>query len=600
MNITNLENMNVIVLKRKQKKLGCVRHIIILGLMLFAGAVHGQNQNIDDEVRRSMTRAKAAYEIGSFQDALTEYQKVSKLVPDFFDIYKAIGDTYEKMGGEDNLKNAIESYKRYLSLSPNAADKVTIQDKIDRLGYLFEKQAEKNFILDDLKGLWISNLVNISDKKQRDTYFSQMVKEKKLSPKEADALKTEGLLLDTTYRVNTESTPLMFFRMTEMGKTGKYRVEILKESAFYKESIIQKVVSIVPDKNNTIRFTFADEAKYIPSQAKWNALRDIGAIVGGAIGGVGGDITNMVANSAANFGQEGDLPSNTQTAYNFELQYNDGKLTGYCNVVQGYSSAKATKETKNDFYEIEFWKDNEYLDKLQLLKDKEKNKKEQENRDKKAKKLVSFGVLAGFSNSSISYNGKQTPVINNDDETTTLGFRAGIFLEFRLSNLISIQPGVTIGPSRTLVHYSGQGTITTDNWYVASDGHYYNNPEYKDFDYDEYGYTNATMIEIPINMLFKYNYNKSRLYGGIGIVIDKTMENSIAYTTIYQSDPSEGIVASGDGINFTNIGFNLKAGYSYRAFFIEFGYNAGMTDISFSNDVTGKISSFYGSLGLRF
>jgi len=540
----NLLVMNAIELKRKTKKIECVKHVIFLGLVLLTNiTVFGQNQEVNDEVKRSMTRAKAAYEIGEYQDALIEYQKVSKLVPDFFDIHKAIGDTYEKMGGEENLKNAINSYKRYLSLALNAEDKSSIQEKIDRLGYLSEKQAQKDFILDDIKGLWVSNLVNISDKEQRDAYFSQMVKEKKLSSKDADALKTEGLLLDTLYRVDTKETPLLLFRITEMGKTGKFRVEILKESAFYKESIIQKIVNVVPDKNNAIRFTFADEAKYIPSQSKWNALRDIGGLIGSAIGGVGGDITSSVTNAAANAGQESDLPSNTQTVYDFELQYNDGKLTGYCNVIQGYSSAKITQDRKNDFYEIEFWKDNDYLAKLQLFKDKEEQKK----RDKKAKKLVSFGFHAGLGINNFNYDDQLAGRFAGDylPLKTELGFRAGVFLEFRLSDLLSIRPGLNIA------------TLSGD-----------------------------PLLEIPINLLFKYNFDKSRLYAGIGPVINERSN--------------------------TNVGLDLKAGYSVHKFFMEAGYNSGGNyNISYDdyNDYNDdwysvnkkiKFSSFYISLGLKF
>ena len=572
--------MKTIVLKRKQN--GCAQHFIFLVLVLFTySTMYGQNQDTFDEVKRLMTRAKTAYSIEEYKDALMEYQKVSKLVPDFFDIYKAIGDTYEKMGGEENLKNAIDNYKRYLSFVPDATDKESIQDKINSLEYLFEKQAEKNFILDDLKGLWVSNLVNISDKKQRDDYFSQMVKDKKLSSRDANVLKTEGLLLDTTYRVDRYLKPLMFFRMTEMGKTGKYRVEILKESAFYKESIIQKIVSIVPDKNNSIRFTFADEEKYIPSQAKWNALRDIGFMFGSAIGGVGGDITNIVANSAANIGQEGDLPSNTQTVYDFELQYNNGKLTGYCNVIQGYSSSKVTKDIKNDFYEIEFWKENDYLDKLQLLKDKE----EQKTRDKKAKKPVYFGIHGGLNFLNYSYNSnKHIDVVN---EPFVAGPQLGIFLEFRISDLLFIQPGANISVKPS-------GLV------------------YKSEDHDRYLITNSKSspdemlyLDFPINLLLKYKVNKSTWQAGIGPVISYLATMDVySENTFYPVEPnSDGTYDSFYNlltIKRTTFGINFKLGYSIHKFFIEFGYNAGMTDISTDPKISLKNNYAFGSLGLKF
>jgi len=190
---------------------------------------------------------------------------------------------------------------------------------------------------------------------------------------------------------------------------------------------------------------------------------------------------------------------------------------------------------------------------------------EYEQLTRKSKKLVSFGILGGLNFSSFSYAVKQAPVIDNG---MGFGGRCGIFLEFRLSDLISIQPGVNISSISVPIYY---------RYLLSNDGS--GNEEYQDGNM----YTSYAMIEFPINLLFKYNFGKNRLFGGIGTVISQTLSN-------------------GDGFDnkFTNVGLNLKVGYSYRKFFIEFGYNAGMTDISLGNDVIAKMNSLYGSLGLRF
>jgi len=583
--------MDIFTLKKQE----IVKFIILLGLVLLSNTtVFGQN-DADTEIKRSLATARAAYKLGEYQDALNEYLKVSKLAPDFSDIYKAIGDAYEKIGGEDNLQKAADSYKHYLSLSPNAGDKDSIQEKIYQLEYLSKKQAEKDFILDDINGLWVSNLVNISDKKQREDYFSSMAKKQKLSNAATDRLKADGILLDTCYRVDPTLSPLLLFQISEMGKTGKYRVTILNKSAFYKETIIQKTVNIVPDKKNSVRFTFADEARYMPSQAKWNFLRIAGSIAGQAIGGVGGQITEGLTNTLVDVGSESDIPSNAQTVYDFELQYKDGQLVGYCYVVSRQSSAKAEKETQNDFYEISFWKDNDYMNKLQQMEDK----KELEKQRRKANKPVSFGFHAGFNSLSYSYS-NQRP-LTFDEDISAIGFKGGVFLEFRISDLISIQPGANIGRSSVPIYYSGQVDrailITEAPDIVNFEGYYYDN--------------SATIIEFPLNLLFKYNINnrnRSRIYAGVGPMISYVLSSSndifssYGYNNQYNLDGEVYSVLTKNVVKFTgvNIGLDFKIGFSVHKFFLEFGYNAGMSNVSLNNDVNVKRNSFFGSLGLRF
>jgi hypothetical protein len=68
-----------------------------------------------------------------------------------------------------------------------------------------------------------------------------------------------------------------------------------------------------------------------------------------------GDLTN----SAVNAYQAADLPSNTQTAYNFTLNYDEGKLIGMVNIKQNYADPTKQQVTQDKLEEITFVKRDE-------------------------------------------------------------------------------------------------------------------------------------------------------------------------------------------------------------------------------------------------
>jgi tetratricopeptide (TPR) repeat protein len=293
----------------------CILFLIFFSLL-------GNNSFAQDknEIDRLLVRAKAAYSMGNYNDALAEYRKVQQLMPQYPEIYKAIADVYEKLGGEEDLKEAMENYKTYLKLSPDAADKITVNEKIAVLEYKHEKLAEKNFILDDFSGVWITDV----------------------------SMKRKG---------DRDSIPVMIFKIMEVGKEGKFRIEILPEGGFYRESIINKTVNVVPDDKHGLRFAFADAQAYIPSQSKYDFLRSLASAV---------PSTNNIYNSFAtgftnviNSVQESDLPNNRQTTYAFDVKYEDGVLKGYCNVIRNFANAKMTNN-EDELFEITLMKNDEY------------------------------------------------------------------------------------------------------------------------------------------------------------------------------------------------------------------------------------------------
>jgi len=312
--------------------------IFYLMLLLSLQLMQAQT-SATDEVKRLISRAKTAYSMGEYQDALVEYQKAQKLVPNFPDLYKAIGDVYEKLGGENDLKMAIENYEQYLKLSPNAPDKDAIQEKIASLEYKFEKQLKQTQILDDLSGLWVSDWTADNTKSLKEMLKSMSAEELEL--------------------MQYIDMPYVMLEIKEIQKTGKYRVTLHQHSRIYKESIIAKTVNIVPTKNNSFQFVYADSKVYNPSAAKYNGLR-------AAINAAGGSgLAQGLGNVAIDFAQENDLPSNTQTAYEFDLKYKDGKLEGLLNIIGKHAvqSVAGTAQTNQDqLYEISFTKNNEYFD----------------------------------------------------------------------------------------------------------------------------------------------------------------------------------------------------------------------------------------------
>ena len=300
--------------------------------------VQSQNQNQADEIRRLNVRFKTAYDMGEYRDALEECKKIQQLVPNFPNIYKTMAEVYEKLGSEEDLNHAIKNYRKYLELAPKADDKKEITDHISKLEYVWEKKHETNRILDDLKGIWISD-----------------VKMPKNNSLQVQSLwKSYGGMSE----ISQDSVPVMVFKIIEVGNEGKFRIEMQPESGFYKESIIRKVVNIVPEKGN-LRFTFADSEIYNPSEAGYAFLK---IVMGAAMSATGlpsevGQIGNVVIDAA----QENDIPKETKTLYDFQLTYENGKLKGYCNVLQHQKDAKTDRYTKDDFFEITLEKDDNHF-----------------------------------------------------------------------------------------------------------------------------------------------------------------------------------------------------------------------------------------------
>lgn len=287
---------------------------------------NAQQPNNAEEVRKHIIKAQTAYKDGDYNDALDEYKMALKLAPSYNELYKAIGDVYEKLGTTADITSAIEYFKRYLEFSPDASDVRTVQDKIYSLEYQAKKSGIKDKIMDDINGVWVAtDNIEILNKNAKTGAISWMAN--------------------------------FIFQFTEIQKTGTYRVTMLEQgSRYYSENLIEKTVNIVPAKDNSFTFTFADAKPYMPNQGTYSGMRLLGNVLGQAVGSsLVSDLTNVVTDAV----QSVDLPSNTQTAYTFALKYDNGKLVGLVNIVEKFSDPNRQQTTGNELYEIIFVKRDE-------------------------------------------------------------------------------------------------------------------------------------------------------------------------------------------------------------------------------------------------
>jgi hypothetical protein len=330
--------------------------ICLAALICLTGAAQTYAQQQDgEEVRRYIRYAQTAYSSGNYLDALTEYQTALKLVPNYPELYKAIGDVYEKLATTADLKAAITHYQRYLELAPDAIDVRQVKDKIYDLEYLSKKQEIQDRILDDLSGEWVA-IDNLNVTKIDETKITSAKNLK--NPKNLKDILVGEKKNDETMQFTSDEamqfTSDVIFQIAEIQKTGKYSVTMEpKGSRFYSANLIEKTVHIVPAKDNAFTFIFADATVYTPSAAKYDAGRLFGSMLGTA---TGKDWIGDLAEAAVTAAQESDLPSNTQTAYTFALRYEEGRLVGLVNVVGKYADPMRQQTTRNETYEITFVK----------------------------------------------------------------------------------------------------------------------------------------------------------------------------------------------------------------------------------------------------
>ncbi len=132
--------------------------ILLAALLVFGWAASAWAQDRAEEARKYLVRGMAAVEAAKsdddLADAAEEFRKATAAAPELAAAWYNLGAVQAKMG---KPKMAIESYKRYLSVAPQAPDAGRVRDEIIKLEYLAEKKEK----FESRSGQWIDGEGNV-------------------------------------------------------------------------------------------------------------------------------------------------------------------------------------------------------------------------------------------------------------------------------------------------------------------------------------------------------------------------------------------------------------------------------------------------------
>jgi len=118
-----------------------VQHAFLVTVMMSAMAVSLWSADVSDEARRFFDRGMAAVEMAKspsdYQIGINEFEKAIAIVPQWGDVYYNLGMVQEKA---QRYPEAIESFRKYLKLSPNATDAGTVKSMINKIEFRQEFQ----------------------------------------------------------------------------------------------------------------------------------------------------------------------------------------------------------------------------------------------------------------------------------------------------------------------------------------------------------------------------------------------------------------------------------------------------------------------------
>ncbi|HEX7523478.1 MAG TPA: PDZ domain-containing protein, partial [Candidatus Deferrimicrobium sp.] len=122
-------------------------------LLMLALAVPAFGQSPEEDARRYMVRGMAAVEMAKTEDDLSnaavEFKKAIEIAPNMAAAWYNLASVQSKIG---QLKEAIESYQKYLALTPKAEDTQRVKDEITKLEYRMEQTGR----LKSRGGTWVA------------------------------------------------------------------------------------------------------------------------------------------------------------------------------------------------------------------------------------------------------------------------------------------------------------------------------------------------------------------------------------------------------------------------------------------------------------
>ena len=132
--------------------------ILLAAVLVFGWTASAWAQDRMEEARKYLVRGMAAVEAAKsdedLADAAEEFRKAAEEAPGLAAAWYNLGAVQAKMG---KPKEAIESYKRYLSVAPQAPDARRVKDEIIKLEYLAEKKEK----FESRSGQWIDGEGNL-------------------------------------------------------------------------------------------------------------------------------------------------------------------------------------------------------------------------------------------------------------------------------------------------------------------------------------------------------------------------------------------------------------------------------------------------------
>jgi len=127
--------------------------LLVIIFLVFALSAPALAQNNAEDAHTYMVRGMAAVEMAKSNDelaaAVEEFKKATEIAPNLAPAWYNLGLAQAKIG---QLKDAVESYRNYIALAPQAKDIQKIKDEIIKLEYRLE-QTEK---VKALSGEWVS------------------------------------------------------------------------------------------------------------------------------------------------------------------------------------------------------------------------------------------------------------------------------------------------------------------------------------------------------------------------------------------------------------------------------------------------------------
>ena len=138
--------------------------LFCVAIVLFAAGNSTWAENVSREAQKHMNRGMAAAEMAKspadYEEAIREFEQAVNLVPGWPEPYFNLGCVQKAAG---NYQEALDNYRKYLELVPNASDAGQVQTEIDQIEYKLEKILEVKQEEDRIKekykavlGRWIS------------------------------------------------------------------------------------------------------------------------------------------------------------------------------------------------------------------------------------------------------------------------------------------------------------------------------------------------------------------------------------------------------------------------------------------------------------